>query len=72
MALIRDLPLAERPYPSAHLPGTHWATDEAWGILDSLPVGMLPDDYRFLIAGQISGALMRVAAGQLTRITDRT
>jgi hypothetical protein len=49
------------PYPSAYGPGTHWAIDEAWGILDGLPVGMLPDDYRFLLAGQIAGVLMKHA-----------
>jgi len=48
-------------YPSEYKPGTHWAIDEAWAILDGLPVDMLPDDYRFLVAGQIAGALMRIA-----------
>jgi hypothetical protein len=49
-------------YPSRHKPGTHWSTDEAWRILDRLPVGMLPNDYRFLTAGMIAGALMRAVA----------
>jgi hypothetical protein len=53
--------MAERRYPSKYLPGTHWAVDEAWTILNALPVGMLPDDFRFLVAGQIAGALMRIA-----------
>jgi len=48
----------KHPYPSRYPPGTHWAIDEAWEILDQLPVGMLPDDWRFLIAGQIAGKLM--------------
>lgn len=51
----------KHPYPSRHTPGTHWATDKAWEILDALPVGMLEDDYRFLTAGRIAGALMKVA-----------
>jgi hypothetical protein len=59
MTLIRDLPLSERPYPSAHLPGAHWTTDEAWELLDGLPVGLLPNDYRYLLAGQIAGVLMK-------------
>jgi hypothetical protein len=59
MALISDLPLDQRPYPPGYLPGAHWATDEAWKILDGLPVGMLPDDYRFLLAGRIAGTLMK-------------
>ena len=51
----------KHPYPSRHGAGTHWATDEAWQILDALPVGMLPDDYRFLTAGRIAGTLERIA-----------
>jgi hypothetical protein len=58
--LIRDLPKDQHPYPPAYKPGVHWAFDEAWDILDRLPVGMLPNDYRFLLAGQIAGTLMRV------------
>lgn len=45
-------------YPSNYRPGKHWATDEAWEMLDRLPPGKLEDDYRFLIAGMIAGALM--------------
>jgi hypothetical protein len=55
----------KHPYPSHYRPGSHWATDEAWAILDRLPVGMLPDEYRFLLGGMIAGALMRA------RYTDR-
>jgi hypothetical protein len=53
--------MAEHPYPSNYRPGTHWATDEAWAILDALPVGALPDDLRFLTAGLITGTLIRIA-----------
>jgi hypothetical protein len=59
--LVRDLPLSKRTYPSRYRPGSHWAVDEAWEILDGLPVGMLPDDYRFLVAGQIVGVLLKAA-----------
>lgn len=52
----------EHPYPSKYPPGCHWATDEAWQILDALPVGMLSDDLRFLTAGRIAGTLSRVAS----------
>lgn len=55
---MNDQPL-QHPYPSEYRPGTHWATDEAWTILDRLPVGMLPDEDRFLVCGMIAGALMR-------------
>lgn len=54
------------PYPSLHRPGTHWATDESWVILDTLPVGLLPDDQRFLLAGMIAGSLMRVRSNART------
>jgi hypothetical protein len=53
--------MAEHTYPSRHKPGTHWATDKAWEILDSLPVGILPEDYRFLTAGRIAGALIKAS-----------
>jgi hypothetical protein len=60
--------MAEHPYPSNYRPGTHWAVDEAWGIMDTLPVGMLPNHWRFLIAGMIVGTLLKhskkEAAGQ--------
>ncbi len=52
----------KHPYPSRHRPGTHWATDESWRLLDRLPVGLLPDDYRFLLGGMIAGALMKARA----------
>lgn len=52
----------KHPYPSRYPVGAHWSIDEAWEILDALPVGLLPDDWRFLIAGQIAGKLQRVAA----------
>lgn len=51
-------------YPSAHYPGTHWATDEAWKILDQLAPGRIEDDLRFLIAGMIAGSLIRIAHGR--------
>jgi hypothetical protein len=49
-------------YPSLYPPGSHWSIDEAWAILDRLPPGMLPDEWRFLLAGIIAGTLQRVAA----------
>jgi len=49
-------------YPSNYGPGVHWAIDEAWQILDELPVGQLTDDQRFLVAGRIAGTLLRVAS----------
>lgn len=46
-------------YPSHHRPGTHWSTDEAWKIMDSLKPGAIPDDVRNYLAGQIAGTLIR-------------
>jgi hypothetical protein len=59
--------MSEHTYPSDYKPGAHWATDEAWEILDMLPVGMLPDDYRMLVAGRIAGVLMRRCADAADR-----
>lgn len=51
----------EHTYPSDYPPGTYWATDEAWHILDCLHPGVLPDDVRCFLGGAIAGALVRVA-----------
>jgi hypothetical protein len=61
MSGTADVVSGRHPYPSAYGPGTHWAIDEAWAILDRLPSGLLPDDQRFLMAGQIAGAIMKHA-----------
>lgn len=53
------------PYPSHYLPGTHWASDASWRILDQLPVGLLPDRVRFMLGGQIAGMLSRVKHDKL-------
>lgn len=46
-------------YPSDYRPGTHWALDEAWGILDRIKPGVIPDDIRAFLAGAIAGVLMK-------------
>lgn len=38
-------------YPSNYKPGSHWATDEAWQILDRLKPGAIDDDIRAFLAG---------------------
>lgn len=48
-------------YPSGFIPGSHWAIDEAWQILDTFTPGAIADDHRFLLGGFIAGALMRIA-----------
>jgi hypothetical protein len=67
--MSKPAPTPQHPYPSNYKPGTYWAIDEAWKLLDNLPVGMLPDDYRFLLAGQIAGTLIKYAnlAGETGR-----
>lgn len=47
-------------YPSRYKPGTHWSTDAAWELLDKFAPGAIENDHRFLLAGMIAGALMRV------------
>jgi hypothetical protein len=51
--------VSEHIYPDKYPPGTHWATDAAWEILDSLAPGTIPIDVRSLLAGMIAGRLMR-------------
>lgn len=51
---------AKHKYPSLHKPGSHWATDEAWKILDMLKPGAIPDDTRYFLAGSIAGTLLRL------------
>lgn len=46
-------------YPDRHPPGTHWSTDEAWEILDTIKPGLIPPDVRAWIAGAIAGRLMK-------------
>ncbi len=46
-------------YPSRHLPGSHWATDAAWEILDVIKPGLIPMDVRSWLAGAIAGRLMK-------------
>lgn len=49
-------------YPSRYPPGTNWAVDEAWAILDILRPGVLTLEHRALLAGLIAGTLVRVVA----------
>lgn len=46
-------------YPSNYPPGTHWAVDAGWEILDIVKPGVIQDDVRFMLAGMIAGRLMR-------------
>jgi hypothetical protein len=48
-----------RRYPSAYTPGAHWALDEAWNIVDTLPEGVLSNEQRVWLAGVITGALLK-------------
>jgi hypothetical protein len=44
-------------YPSRHGPGADpWAVN-AWAILDQVPPGIIPQNWRFLLGGLLAGAL---------------
>lgn len=45
-------------YPSQYPPGSHWAVDAGWEILDVFVPGVISDDVRCIIAGMIAGRLM--------------
>jgi hypothetical protein len=51
-----------QPYPWRNGPGADWSTDEAWAILDEIPAGILPDEWRFWLGGKISAGMRRVRA----------
>jgi hypothetical protein len=50
----------QHTYPPDYPPGTHWAVDEAWGILDTLRPDAIHPDIRLLLAGMIAGTLVRI------------
>ena len=52
---------AKHTYPSNYPLGTHWATDEAWRILDHIKPGIIPADIRAYLAGAIAGVVMKYA-----------
>jgi len=62
----------EHTYPSNYTPGTHWATDEAWKILDTLRPGALDAAARAFLAGMIVGTLMRIRADDIHLTDSRT
>jgi hypothetical protein len=49
----------QHSYPSNYPPGTHWAIDVAWDILDRFRPGVISFENRALLAGMITSALMR-------------
>lgn len=53
--------MTEHTYPSNHPPGSYWATDLGWQILDTLPVGVLGSVQRAYLCGLIAGALDKYA-----------
>jgi hypothetical protein len=46
-------------YPDRYPPGTGWAIDAAWEILDTIKPGVIDVEVRAFLAGQIAGRLMR-------------
>jgi hypothetical protein len=53
--------VGEHEYPSNYPPGTHWAVDASWEILDTLTPGLTIEE-RSLLAGMIAGRLMKERA----------
>lgn len=51
--------MTQHEYPSKYSPGTHWAIDAAWEILDVLEPGAISIEVRALLAGMIAGRLMK-------------
>lgn len=45
-------------YPRDHKPGTHWATDKAWQIMDLIPPDGISSPLRDLMSGMIAGSLV--------------
>lgn len=54
----------EHTYPDKYPPGTHWALDAAWEILDRIKPGVISGDVRAFLAGQIAGRLMQEREGR--------
>jgi|SRR5882672_3133307 len=57
-------------YPSKYPPGTHWSTNEAWSILDTIKDGVIPDDVRCFLAGLISGTLCKERSNCDNKLTQ--
>ncbi len=53
--------MTEHTYPDRHLPGSHWALDVAWEILDTLPPGRLDPVERAYLCGLMTAALEQCA-----------
>jgi hypothetical protein len=52
---------SKHTYASDYPPGVHWATDEAWRILDAIKPGLISSDVRAYLAGCIAGSLIKHA-----------
>jgi hypothetical protein len=49
--------VGKHTYPSKHGPGADpWAAN-AWAIIDQIPPGVIPQNWRFLLGGLVAGAL---------------
>jgi hypothetical protein len=67
--------MPKHEYPRGWEPGAHWASDEAWRVLDILMPGHLSLPARELLAGAMTGALIKaykqgelnILKGNLTR-----
>lgn len=59
--------IRKHTYPSKYAPGSGWAIDAAWEILDRVQPGVIDDLVRAFLAGLIAGRLMKVAEDPPTR-----
>lgn len=62
--------MSEHTYPSRYPPGTNWATNEGWKILDRIKPGVIDPEVRAFLCGMIAGTLMRVKDGELPMKTS--
>lgn len=54
--------MPKHTYPPAYPPGTHWAVDIGWECLDRFEPGVIPDEVRFMLAGMITGLVLKMEA----------
>lgn len=60
----------QHTYPSNYPPGTHWAIDAAWEILDVFKPGAINPDNRALLAGMIAGRLVKERRDVLMAVVE--
>lgn len=62
--------MAKHNYPSLYPPEAHWSLAEAWKILDSVKPGVISDDIRAFLVGQIAGLLVTLKSDDATKLAE--